>query len=291
MDLLTIAYQDTSLLKFAFSSIKQLPLAQVLLKYEPRISSSELMILRRTLFDNCDDHFQVVSKFIETASSMVLDCLLSCQDDNRATILHLLCIRSCNAASRLAILRSLLAMNRKVLDLQDDAGCTAIHVAMTAREAETDCHLHLIQEEIAVLLIQSGANMNILNHMGDSPVHIAARIDSIRLMDACIQSNFDFCVVDRMGKSVLHVACENYLSTVVQRLIGALEKDKLIIADADGNTALHILCKQGKDSLAKMLMAKLDPSHLILENRKHQTPLAMGRNRKEIKKLFTTRKT
>ena len=133
----------------------------------------------------------------------------------------------------------------------NEQGQTPLHVAITQRQ--TDGTLGNL--EICQLLINGGADVNIQDNDGDSPLLDAFKVNIVNLniIRLLVETpNINVNIVDRNGRTALHLASGNGLTPVVQLLIDAgadLNKED------DGNrTPLHYASLEGYIEIVQYLI-------------------------------------
>jgi serine/threonine-protein phosphatase 6 regulatory ankyrin repeat subunit B len=129
--------------------------------------------------------------------------------------------------------------------------------------------------DIVKLLLASGANVNLINEDGNTPLDIACNYPDIvkmleeherenqeQLIDACCKGNteiveelvnngVDINTVDTDGDTPLHEACFGGHVNVIKLLLG--NKADINIANKDGNTPLHLASFNGNKEIRNLL--------------------------------------
>uniref|UniRef100_A0A1I8JRL7 ANK_REP_REGION domain-containing protein n=1 Tax=Macrostomum lignano TaxID=282301 RepID=A0A1I8JRL7_9PLAT len=170
--------------------------------------------------------------------------MLNCADCQEDTVLLL-------SARQAAVdcIRALLAHGADVsakfagqLNQKDTFGCTPLHYAIRKGYMA-----------VTNVLLKLGAECYVLNLDFSSPLHFAARYGRFNtcrsLIDSCPML---LNIVDRQGKSPLHLAAEGGHAKVVGLL---LQRGSVLLKDTNGNTALHLVAKQGHIDVAKLILA------------------------------------
>ena len=128
-------------------------------------------------------------------------------------------------------------MRSKIVNAKDQNGNTALHVA-------TDEEFH----EIALLLLELGADVNVTNNDNKTPLEIAARINAQRLIKAFLEKGADIFITSNFWQqTALHYAVTNRDIKTLQMILEHLHKHlsseiaKRYInqPDSTGQTALH----------------------------------------------------
>ncbi|KAJ8668251.1 hypothetical protein QAD02_009914 [Eretmocerus hayati] len=89
-------------------------------------------------------------------------------------------------------------------------GCTILHVAIECRH-----------EEVCELLVKRGANYNIQNLSGRSPLHLAFKYNMLKIVDLMLENHkiLRVNVTDDDSLSFLHIACARNNVRIAKRLL------------------------------------------------------------------------
>ncbi len=110
-------------------------------------------------------------------------------------------------------------------------------------------------EKLAEDLINLGANINLQNNDGHTPLFLACIIGSEKLVKDLINLGADLTIKDKKMSSVLHYAVANNHIEVVKTLLEHNKSTEIInAANQDGNTAYHYACGRGHEKLANLLL-------------------------------------
>ncbi|XP_072040113.1 uncharacterized protein [Amphiura filiformis] len=146
--------------------------------------------------------------------------------------------------------------DKKVCEILFDAGAdvsivnqqgnTAFHEACKQRSSEV-CNL---------LLEACKESLDLPNKIGDTPLLIAARHDSLEVFRLLLEEDVDRYVKDGTGESVLHVASQRSCPELCQTLIAKDHgKDLLSQPDIkDGNTPLHKATERNHPEICALLL-------------------------------------
>lgn len=175
-------------------------------------------------------------------------------------------------SGRIDSAREILASLPGVLGEVDGAGYTSLRWAAIRG-----------YEEIALALLEAGADPNSIGADGGTPLHGAAHHDAPNLMRALLEAGGDLSVGNRWGRTPLHIAARR----------GCLEVASILLdwgADPDaitneGWSTLTVAYRGGHPDLVELLSARgADPAHEDSEGRKpHEVslirlpPVSLGR--------------
>ncbi|PVD33485.1 hypothetical protein C0Q70_04741 [Pomacea canaliculata] len=140
------------------------------------------------------------------------------------------------------------------LNSLDEGGMGVLHRLCMSSDTEHD--------DILFLLLKKGVNINLTNIDNDTPLHVAAKCGSWRMMIALLRRGAKGGVANKEKRTVLHIFAEYFpsLKTLSQKYIDniftLLKKTSLHIdaVDCEGNTALHVAVGRGKSLIAEKLL-------------------------------------
>uniref|UniRef100_A0ABD2XLD1 Uncharacterized protein n=1 Tax=Trichogramma kaykai TaxID=54128 RepID=A0ABD2XLD1_9HYME len=209
-------------------------------KYEPGVGKDGKPLLHRTT---------AVHRATRSFSSMICNEIpmlfeiydyVNYIDDCRYTHFHVACENGCDQVVK------------KFLELGQDPNCLA--------QKSVDPPLHLAlkygQKQAVELLLRNGADVNLANKQGLTPLHVICKV-------GVFQELF-FKINDELKKTV-EVNARDYLRQTPLHLALLHGREKLIktlllrgaspnLARFDGSSALHVICKiQNDGDLAKVL--------------------------------------
>ncbi|MCA9508444.1 MAG: ankyrin repeat domain-containing protein [Myxococcales bacterium] len=178
-------------------------------------------------------------------------------------------------------------------------------------------HLAIHNKEAVIALIEGGANLNVKDAYGFTPLHLAASAGQIEVIEALIKSGAEVDEQDDQGNTALHLAIvrkekdaviallegganpnikENSNSFTPLHLaantgqievIEALIKSRAEVDEQDdqGNTALHLaIVRKEKDAVIALLDGGANP---YIENNENYTALALAAALKETTVMKT----
>uniref|UniRef100_A0A8C7U227 Nuclear factor of kappa light polypeptide gene enhancer in B-cells 2 (p49/p100) n=1 Tax=Oncorhynchus mykiss TaxID=8022 RepID=A0A8C7U227_ONCMY len=144
--------------------------------------------------------------------------------------------------------RVLLAMQRHLCGVQDKNGDTPLHLAIIHQQsAVTQQLVHTL------LTIQQHKVLNKLNHLGQTPLHLAVITRQVKVVDVLLRAGADPTLLDRDGRTALHLAALAGDDVTLRVLLGHLGERYLHLvnmADYHGLHPLHLaVCKGGERCL------------------------------------------
>lgn len=140
--------------------------------------------------------------------------------------------------------------------------------------------------EVAKILIAKGADCNARNNKGITRLHLALqRLDS-EMVQLLVHSNADLTIIDPDGRSLLHYATSNPLTTLSFLLESPALKGLINHRDNKGYTALHLaVYNYCRDRVPLLLKAGADPS-LLTNSGESLLHLAAARKSYSIDELL-----
>lgn len=154
-------------------------------------------------------------------------------------------------------------------------GITPLHVAVINN-----------QEQIATLLIENGAKVNVVDtSTSATPLHLAALYGREEIAKLLVQKGADINASMRFGITPLMVAAQFKQTPLIQLLLD--KKANINYADQEGYTALHFAAENGDATIAQMLLTHGANVHLK-DKTNQATPLAVATesNHPDVAKLI-----
>lgn len=108
--------------------------------------------------------------------------------------------------------------------------------------------------EVANILIDAGANVNVRNRMSWRPIHEAARIGNLELMDKLIEKGARIYVSDDEGHSLVRVAIDNNQIDVLKKFI-SIEANNTEGKDKEGVTNLMAAVLSKNIEMVELLLS------------------------------------
>ena len=139
----------------------------------------------------------------------------------------------------LETVKKLVSERPELINAQDEYGVSALHNVMCEEQIET-----------ISFLIANGANMNIKNNQGISPLHLVCYKENAELL---IEAGADINQLDNQGNSPLHIQASNGAGReeIIKYLI-AKGADKLLENEL-GQTAFDIAKKRFESKILELL--------------------------------------
>ena len=139
----------------------------------------------------------------------------------------------------LETVKKLVSERPEFINAQDEYGVSALHNVMCEEQIET-----------ISFLIANGANMNIKNNRGISPLHLVCYKENAELL---IEAGADINQLDNQGNSPLHIQASNGVGReeIIKYLI-AKGADKLLENEL-GQTAFDIAKKRFESKILELL--------------------------------------
>ncbi|KAL6486931.1 hypothetical protein MHYP_G00035570 [Metynnis hypsauchen] len=148
--------------------------------------------------------------------------------------------------------RLLLAMQRQLCGVQDENGDTPLHLAIIHQKPA-----------VAFQLIQTIMNtpqskvINKLNQLSQTPLHLAVITKQPKLVEVLLKVGADPSVLDRDGRTAVHLAAYTGDDSMLRVLLGLLaERHTHLIntADFSGLYPLHLAVRKGGERCLRVLV-------------------------------------
>ena len=150
--------------------------------------------------------------------------------------------------------------------------CTPLHYACGSGRAE-----------VAMSLIEKGADMNASNNRGNTPLHVACMNGRTEVVKSLVGKGADMNASNNKGDTPLHVACRKTYSGKNEVAMSLIEKGAdMNSSNNEGDTPLHVACRSGHTEAAMSLIEK--GADMNASNNEGDTPLhvACGNGHTEV---------
>ena len=150
-------------------------------------------------------------------------------------------VRAAQSGSRMQISR-LLEQRVDIEERHEMSGRTALAVAA-----------HCGNEEVVSLLLQRGAQVDVLDSSDMTPLHLAASRDHYGIVQLLVDDHANVDAIGPNGKTPLRLAADSGHHDVVEILLQ--NRARVNSRDHNNSTALHAAAKIGDDVITKLLIA------------------------------------
>jgi len=151
-------------------------------------------------------------------------------------------------------------------DPHPDYGQTALHAAVSANQYECASILLRVAEESEADMIIS----NLTDQFGQTPLHSAATVGSVRLTELLLYHGAKIASVDSYGQTALHICAGLSNERCLAVLLDQGGDEYLEVTDLYGNTPLHHAAYNGRLECAKLLLETA--ANVSARNFKSHTP-------------------
>ncbi|XP_056113190.1 nuclear factor NF-kappa-B p100 subunit [Rhinichthys klamathensis goyatoka] len=171
---------------------------------------------------------------------------------NRATLTAKCTARALLQYCSTGDVRPLLVLQRHLCGVQDENGDTPLHLA-------------IIHQQPAVVqqLIQALNNtpqqkfINKLNHLSQAPLHLAVITKQPKLVEMLMRTGADPSLLDREGRTALHLAAHTGDEAVLRVVLGLLGERYVHLinsADFSGQYPVHLAVKKDGEHCLRLLV-------------------------------------
>lgn len=168
--------------------------------------------------------------------------LLDCRDHSGHSALHHAILKGSTNAF------VLLVQAGAALDVANFEGRTALHLAVTLTGCVPDpayCN------NVVRILLHHGANPNVGDQNGASPLHLASEIGNLSVVDALLEEGANVNYIDDEGETALFYALRGQHEDVVRKLFDYGVDAPM--RNSDGETALDFCLAIGDPTMAGLL--------------------------------------
>ncbi|XP_036402540.1 nuclear factor NF-kappa-B p100 subunit isoform X1 [Megalops cyprinoides] len=148
--------------------------------------------------------------------------------------------------------RVLLAVQRHLCGVQDENGDTPLHVAIIHQQPA------VVQQLVhAIISLPQQKILNIRNHLSQTPLHLAVITKQHTVVDFLLKAGADPTLLDRDGRSVVHLAAALGDEAMLHVLLSHLEERHahlLNAADYNGLYPVHLAVRKGAERILRALV-------------------------------------
>ncbi|XP_035982083.1 nuclear factor NF-kappa-B p100 subunit isoform X3 [Fundulus heteroclitus] len=148
--------------------------------------------------------------------------------------------------------RVLLALQRHLCGIQDANGDTPLHLAIIHQQTS------VIQQLVQTLLSsQQHAVLNTANHLQQTPLHLAVITRQLKVTEALLRAGADPSLVDKDGRSPLHLAALTGDTAALRLLLthlGERHAHLVNMSDYHGLQPLHLAVRRDGERCLRLLV-------------------------------------
>ena len=134
-------------------------------------------------------------------------------------------------------------------------GSTPLFTAVVNDDLERDNQNQLsLREETIITLINNGADVNLCNETGTSPLYKACQYGHDSTVQLLLNNGADVNLCEETGVSPLFIACQNGHDSTVHILLS--KGVDVNLCDKTGASPLFIACQNGHDNTVHILLSK-----------------------------------
>ncbi len=191
--------------------------------------------------------------------------------DQGRMLLHSAC-----SVGNLSLVRKLICEHNADVNAKDDQGNTPLDVAvlysqepvasaLIQKKNRSMLHIACSVGNVTFVqsLVQLGANVNLQDDEGNTPVHVAALCGREEVTLVLINTfKCDINLRGHLGRSLLHCACRGSSLSLIRVLILEHQAD-IHFQDDDQNTPLHIAALYGREAIVLALINEFGCDHNV----------------------------
>jgi ankyrin repeat protein len=131
------------------------------------------------------------------------------------------------------------------------------------------------KHDLAVFLIQSGADVNALNDLGESPMHLALQYGNLDYVNLLVDNDALLYLESEVRSSLHYAVMGRNLDLIDWAIQQGMDVN---LQDPNGNTPLHlaVFIDRGKLKMVDYLVTQKG-AHLNIKNNKGQTPVDLAK--------------
>ncbi|KAA0717893.1 NF-kappa-B p100 subunit DNA-binding factor KBF2 [Triplophysa tibetana] len=185
---------------------------------------------------------QMQTQFIQIATALQNHATLTAKSTARALLQY------CSSGD----VRPLLNLQRHLCGVQDENGDTPLHLAIIHQKpAVVQQLIHLMTKS------PQQKSINKFNNLSQTPLHLAVITKQPKLVEILMRIGADPSLLDRDGRTALHLAAHTGDETILRVVLGMLgeRNDNLVnCADFSGQYPVHIAVKKDGEHCLKLLV-------------------------------------
>ncbi|KAI4894272.1 hypothetical protein NFI96_016299 [Prochilodus magdalenae] len=148
--------------------------------------------------------------------------------------------------------RLLLALQRQLCGVQDENGDTPLHLAIIHQQPT-------VAHQLIQIIMNTPQNkfINRFNHLSQTPLHLAVITKQPKLVEALLRVGADPSLLDRDGRTAVHLAANTGDDSMLKMLLGLLgERHTHLIntADFSGMYPVHLAVRKGGERCLRVLV-------------------------------------
>ncbi|KAI8482234.1 B-cell lymphoma 3 protein [Branchiostoma belcheri] len=134
------------------------------------------------------------------------------------------------------------------LSWQDEDGDTPLHIAVAQANVP-------LTERYLTLLAMAHRNIDIYNHLRQTPLHLAVITEQWPLVRMLVLSGACADVQDRNGQTAVHLSCQTASTACLHTILTCTTRElDLELRNYDGLTPLHVAVNTGNQDVAMLLV-------------------------------------
>lgn len=148
--------------------------------------------------------------------------------------------------------RVLLSIQRHLCGIQDSNGDTPLHLAVIHQQCG------VVQQLVHTLI--TGQQQHLLsaaNHLRQTPLHLAVSLRQVKVVDLLLRAGADPSLLDRDGRSAVHLAALSGDTSVLRVVLGQLREEHAHLVntpDYHGLQPLHLSVRRDGERCLRLLV-------------------------------------
>lgn len=147
--------------------------------------------------------------------------------------------------------RALLSIQRHLCGIQDSNGDTPLHLAVIHQQSG------VVQQLVYILLSGQQNLLNAANHLRQTPLHLAVSTRQVKVVDLLLRAGADPSLLDRDGRSAVHLAALSGDVSVLRVVLGQLREEHAHLVntpDYHGLQPLHLSVRRDGERCLRLLV-------------------------------------